>query len=85
MESQSLNIDWDNIPNPFAIDVYRNDKFSDVTKESILIGGDIVEQITKPKLSQLVHISWTIYCNVGIDMKINLKCMHICNNVVAWR
>ena len=44
----------------------------------------MVEQITKPKLSQLVHISWTIYCNVGIGMKINLKCMHVCNNVVAW-
>ena len=53
-------------------------------KESILIGGDIVEQITKPKLSQLVHISWTIYCNVGIDMKINFKCIHVCNNVIAW-
>ena len=55
-----------------------------IFKESILIGGDIVEQITKPKLSQLVHISWTIYCNVGIDMKINFKCIHVCNNVVAW-
>ena len=44
----------------------------------------MVEQITKPKLSQLVNISWTIYCNVGIDMKINLKCMNICINVVAW-
>ena len=44
----------------------------------------MVEQITKPKLSQLVHISWTIYCNVGIDMKINFKCIHVCNNVVAW-
>ena len=55
-----------------------------ISKESILIGGDIVEQITKPKLSQLVHISCKIYCNVGIDMKINFKCMHVCNNVVAW-
>ena len=55
-----------------------------ISKESILIGGDIVEQITKPKLSQLVHISCKIYCNVGIDMKINFKCMHVCNNVDAW-
>ena len=37
--------------------------------ESIVIGGDMVEKITKPKLSQLVNISWTIYWNVGIDMK----------------
>ena len=44
------------------------------------IGGDIVQQITKPKRSQLVHISWTIYCNVGIDMKINFKCMHVSIN-----
>ena len=44
----------------------------------------MLEQITRPKLSQLVHISCTIYCNVGIDMKINFKCMHVCNNVVAW-
>ena len=62
-----------------------------VSKISILnlfnirwIFNHMVEQITKPKLSQLVNISWTIYCNVGIDMKINLKCMNICINVVAW-
>ena len=30
-------------------------------KESIVIGGHMVEQITKPKLSQVVSISWTIY------------------------
>ena len=52
--------------------------------ESIVIGGDMVEQITKPKLSQLFNIRLKIYCNVGIDMKINFKCIHVCNNVVAW-
>ena len=39
MDSKSLNIDWDNIPHPFAIDVYRNDKFSDVTLVSEDLGG----------------------------------------------
>ena len=48
--------------------------------ESIVIGGDMVEQITKPKLSQLFNIRLTIYCNVGIDMKINFKCMHVSIN-----
>ena len=54
-----------------------------VYNESIVKRGNMVEQITKPKLSQLVHISCTIYCNVGIDMKIDFKCIHVCNNVVA--
>ena len=27
--------------------------------------------------SQLVNISWRIYCNKGINIKINLKCMHV--------
>ena len=48
--------------------------------ESIVIGVDMVEQITKPKLSQLFIIRLKIYCNVGIDMKINFKCMHVSIN-----
>ena len=59
-------------------------EYRDSSNESIVIGEDMVKQITKPKLSQHVHISCTIYCDVGIDMKINFKCMHVCNNVVAW-
>ena len=42
MESQSLNVDWDNVPNQFAAtfkDIYRNDKFSDVT----LVSEDLRE------------------------------------------
>ena len=35
-------------------------------------------------LSQLVIISLVIFGNIGINMNTNLKCMHLCINVVAW-
>ena len=34
-------------------------------------------------LSQLVIVNLVIFGNVGINMNINLKCMHLCINVVA--